>query len=156
MKPFYSKSEMAVRLQRARQMGFRFPKGSERLPISTWCEVANGVGPGAWSRLARKVSTWLQPFASGPADLHDMGYCTPVKDRKHFNDCNDDFYFNICQDIRANTWKISLIRVLALRAAWIEYQAVHLCGWEAFVEGRTIPALDDTEPEGPETQEPIP
>lgn len=153
MKPFYSESEMVVRLQRARQLGFRFPKGSEALPISTWCEIANGVGPGAWSRLARKVSTWLQPFASLAADHHDLAYCHPVKSRKNFNTANDDFYFNICQDIRAHTWKISLIRFMALRAAWIEYQAVHLGGWEAFITGRTIPELDDTEPEGPETQE---
>ena len=152
----YSPSTMVVRLQEARQLGFRFPKGSEALPVSTWCEVANGVGPGAWSRVARKVSTWLQPFASLAADHHDMAYCCPVKDRKHFNDANDDFYFNICQCIRANTWRISLIRFMAMRAAWIEYQAVHLCGWDAFVTGRTIPELDDTEPEGPETQEPTP
>jgi hypothetical protein len=142
VKPFYSASEMAVRLQRARQLGFRFPKGSERLPISTWCEVANGVGPGAWSRTARKISTWIQPFASLAADHHDLAYCTPCKDKAHFDTANGNFYFNICQDIRANTWRISLIRVLALRAAWIEYQAVHLGGWDAFVTGHTIPELD--------------
>lgn len=153
MKPFYTEAEMAKRLQEAKRMGFRFPKGSERLPISVWCQVANGVGPGAWSRTARKVSTWLQPFASLAADHHDLAYCHPDKTRKNFNDANDDFYFNICQDIKANTWKISLIRVLALRAAWIEYQAVHLGGWEAFVTGETIPELADTEPEGPETME---
>lgn len=152
MKPFYSRSEMAVRLQEARQLGFRFPKGSESLPVETWCRVANGVGPGAWSRMARKVSTWLQPFASLAADHHDMAYCCPVKDKAHFDRANDDFYFNICRNIRAKTWRISLIRVMALRAAWVEYQAVHLGGWEAFVTGDTIPELDDTEPEGPEVQ----
>ena len=152
MKPFYSPSHMAIRLQEARQLGFRFPKGSEALPVSTWCEVANGVGPGAWSRTARKVSTWLQPFASLAADHHDMAYCCPVKDKAHYNTANDDFYHNICLTIRAKTWRISLIRVMALRAAWVEYQAVHLLGWEAFVTGRTIPELDDSAQEGPEVQ----
>lgn len=152
MRPFYTESEMAARLQEARQLGFRFPRGSEVLPISTWCQVANGVGPGAWSRTARKISTWLQPFASLAADHHDLAYCHPVKSRENFDTANDDFYFNICQDIRANTWKISLIRVLALRAAWIEYQAVHLGGWDAFITGRTVPELDDTKAEGPEAQ----
>lgn len=153
MRTFYTESEMAKRLREARRLGFRLPKGSERLPVSVWCRVANGIGPGAWSRMARKISTWLQPFARLAADSHDLAYCHPDKTRKNFNDANDDFYFNICQDIRANTWKISLIRVLALRAAWIEYQAVHLGGWEVFITGETIPELDDSVPEGPETQE---
>ena len=153
MRPFYTPAEMALMLQDAKRLGMRFPKGSESLPISVWCDVANGIGPGAWSRVARQVSTWLQPFARIASVLHDMAYCTPVKDKAHFDRANDDFYFNIQQDIKAKTWRISLIRFMAMRAAWVEYQAVHLLGWEAFVTGDTIPELDDTEPEGPETQE---
>lgn len=150
MRLFYTESEMATRLQEARQLGFRFAPGSEALPVSVWCQVANGIGPGAWSRTARKVSTWLQPFASLAADHHDMAYCTPCKDKAHFDRANDDFYSNICLYVRAHTWRVSLIRVLALRAAWLEYQAVHLQGWDAFIAGETIPELDDTVPEGTE------
>lgn len=150
---FFRPSTLSSMLQEARALGMRFPAGSEALGLEVWLSVANGIGPGAWSRVARQVSTWLQPFARIASVLHDMAYCTPVKDKAHFDKANDDFYYNICQDIYANTWRISLIRVLALRAAWIEYQAVHLGGWEAFITGETIPELDDSVPEGPETQE---
>lgn len=152
MSRFYSIAEMSALLQEARQLGMRFPKGSESLPVSVWRDVANGIGPGAWSRMARKVSTTLQPFAEIAAILHDMAYMTPIKDKAHFDRANDDFHYNVQTYIRAHTWRISLVRFLALRAAWVEYQAVHLGGWDAFVTGRTIPELDDTEPEGPEAQ----
>ena len=152
MRPFYSESEMFLMLQEAKRLGMRFPKGSESLPISVWCDVANGIGPGAWSRMARKISTTLQPFAVIAAILHDMAYCCPIKDRAHFNRANDDFYHNIQVYIRAHTWRISLIRFLAMREAWVEYQAVHLGGWDAFVTGRTIPELDDEAEEGQEIE----
>lgn len=152
MRPFYTPAEMIRMLQEAKRLGMRFPKGSENLPISVWCEVANGIGPGAWSRTARKISTTLQPFAVIAAVLHDMGFCCPVKDRKRFDRFNDDFHHNIQVYIRAHTWRISLVRFLAMRAAWAEYQAVHLGGWDAYLIGTTIPELDDTVPEGPEVR----
>lgn len=152
MRRFYSAGHMAALLQEARQLGMRFPNGSKSLPIYVWCDAANGIGPGAWSRMARKVSTTLQPFAEIAAILHDMAYMTPVKDKAHFDKANSEFHHNIQLYIRAHTWYISLVRFLAMRAAWVEYQAVHLGGWDAFVAGRTIQELDDTGPEGPEVQ----
>lgn len=152
MKPFYAEPEMVIRLQEARELGFRFPKGSERLSLAAWCRIANGVGPGSWSNTARKISTWLQPFAALGAIFHDVGYCGPIKDRAHFDTINDDFYYNNQLYIRAHTWTISLIRVLALRAAWLEYQAVCLQGWDAFVTGELLWELDDTEIEGSEVK----
>ena len=149
---FFTPTQISAYLDEARRLGMRFPKGSESLPLETWVEVANGIGPGAWSRSLRKVSTWLQPFAVIASILHDMGYCCPVKDREHFNRFNDDFYFNICLYVRAHTWRISAIRWLALREASAEYLAVHLGGWDAFLEGRVISELDDTIEGGPETE----
>ena len=149
---FYTPKEMESMLAEARRLGMRFPKGSESLPIETWCRVANGIGPGAWSRVARKISTFLQPFARVAAVLHDMGFCCPVKDRPHFNGFNDDFRYNIDRDIKDHTCKVSLVRFLATKGMWAEYQAVHLGGWDAYVTGETIPELNDTIEEGLETE----
>ena len=134
MRPFYPESEMTRMLQEAKRLGMRFPKGSESIPISVWCEVANGIGPGAWSRTVRKISTTLQPFAVIAAMLHDMAYCCPVKDREHFNKANDDFHFNIdiAPDVDASSVRIPSMFILSPPKASISTLRAYTC--------RTAPA----------------
>lgn len=148
-RPFYSLARIREMREQIRRDGYSVPRGYHRLSDEQCQAVANGIGPGAWSRAGRKMSTWLQPHAEIPAFLHDLGYCRPDKGEMSFREENDRFLANLRLSVRLRTSRWNPLRPFLLVLCYLEYSAVRDFGWDAFVVGRTFAELGP-EDEGPE------
>jgi hypothetical protein len=141
---YYSETTLRCKLALIRERGLSVPDGFWDIPVVTLLGIVNGVGPGAWSRMARKVSTTLQPHAELAAIIHDVEYCHPDKSRTNFDRANQRFRDNIRRDIQATTWRWNPMRIPLYLLAEIEFQAVQRGGWDAWCIGATLPQLAET------------
>lgn len=131
--------------------GISVPENWYAIPLQRKLEVANGIGPSAWSRVARKMSTALQPHAVLGAYVHDVEYCHPVKTKEIFDAANQRFYRNIKLVITQDIAWYRPTRCPLYGICFAEFLAVSRGGWDAFVTGEVIPELEVQE--GPETSE---
>lgn len=151
MRPFYTIQRIREMREEIRVGGYSVPRGYHRLSDEQCQDVANGIGPGAWSRAGRKMSTWLQPHAEIPAFLHDLEYCRPDKSETSFREANDRFLVNLKHSVRLRMSPWNPLRPVVLGICYLEWMAVRDYGWDAFVVGPVLWELGPEE-EGPETE----
>lgn len=148
--PFYTLEETARDVDRILELEFAVVPGFRKLTTERIQTVSNGSGPGQWSNKRRHFLTDIEPEGARLAAIaHDVGYCSPDKSRKNFDSINQAFYDNQVKWAHAVHAEDPAARAYCLAWAEVEYQAVHLGGWEAWLAGDVLEELD-TEDAGPE------
>lgn len=121
----------------ARELLFYDPKR-----FKSYC---NGVGSkvGFWGRLTyHLIPNWIWFMSILPqADLHDVDYTIPSEFPtieaaiKHKQESDSRFFENICIEA---TRRGGILEDARKRGAWVEYEALKLCGNDSFLAEKTI------------------
>jgi hypothetical protein len=148
MNPFYPIAQVIADLATIRALGFSVFPGFWDLTPEQVQAASNGTGPGSWSNSPRRILTDVEPEGARLAAIaHDIDYCCPNKSRYLFHCANHDFRVNQRIWARTRNW---LEREAAECVAELQFGAVELWGWDAWMAGDTFAELAPRDNAGPE------
>ena len=148
-KPFYTLEETIRDLDTIKQLGFHVLPGFWLLTPEQVQAISNGSGPSSWSNSERHFLTGCETEGARLAAIvHDVCYCCPDKSPEMFHHVNLDFFLNQALWSHHAYAGNFMARGAADIEARIEYKAVEIGGWDAWITGETLDELDPEE--GPE------